>query len=78
MPMLWVFGENDINVPTARSVAVLEQLRSELDREITVKVYPGVGHSLMTWKGVFTFGYVGGYLDLIGNWAQDHAGPRKG
>ena len=75
VPMLWVFGENDINVPTARSVAVLEQLRSGFDRDITVKVYPDVGHSLMTWKGVLSGGYVGDYLDLIGSWARDHAGP---
>ncbi len=73
VPMLWVFGENDINVPTARSVAVLEQLRSEFDRHITVKVYPDVGHSLMTWRGVANAGYVGGYLDFIGSWAQEYA-----
>ncbi len=73
VPMLWVFGENDLNVPTARSVAVLEQLRSEFDRDITAKVYPDVGHSLMTWRGVANAGYVGGYLDLIGSWAQEYA-----
>ncbi len=27
--MLWLFGENNINVPMARSVAVLEQLKSD-------------------------------------------------
>ena len=73
VPMLWVFGENDINVPTARSVGVLERLRSERDRDITIQVYPGVGHSLMTWTGVLNAGYVGDYLDLIGRWAQAHA-----
>ncbi len=73
VPMLWVFGENDINVPTARSVAVLDRLKNERDHDITVKVYHSVGHSLMTWTGVLNAGYVGDYLDLIGNWAEAHA-----
>lgn len=73
VPMLWVFGENDINVPMARSVAVLEQLKSDFDRDITVNVYPGVGHSLMTWKGLANAGYVDGYLDFIGTWARENA-----
>ncbi len=71
--MLWVFGENDINVPMARSVAVLEQLKSDFDRDITVKVYRGVGHSLMTWKGFANAGYVDDYLDFIGTWAREYA-----
>lgn len=73
LPMLWVFGENDVNVPTTRSVAVLEQLKNERKRDITIKVYPGVGHSLMSWSGITSAGYVGGYLELIGSWAEDHA-----
>ena len=75
VPMLYVFGEHDINVPTPRSVGVLEQLKSEHQRDITIEVYSNVGHSLFTWKGVARAGYVHGYLDLIGNWARDHAGP---
>jgi hypothetical protein len=54
---------------------VLGQLTSEFDRDITVKVYADVGHSLMTWRGLFAGGYVRGYLELIGSWAQDHASP---
>ena len=76
VPMLWVFGELDINVPTTRSVAVLEQLRNDVGRDITVKVYPDVGHSLMTWRGIATAGYVGDYLDFIGSWAHTYADLR--
>jgi pimeloyl-ACP methyl ester carboxylesterase len=72
LPMLCVFGENDINVPTAKSVVVLKKLKTELNRDITTKVYPGVGHSLMTWKGITRCGYVAGYLEHIGDWARDH------
>ena len=75
VPMLYIFGEDDVNVPTARSVAVLEQLKSEFNRDLTIKVYPDVGHSLMTWKGIASGGFVGDYLELIGTWAQEHAGP---
>jgi uncharacterized protein len=75
VPMLWVFGENDINVPTARSVATLERLKSEINRDITIKVYPGVGHSLMNWKNIRSAGYVDGYLELISDWARNHVSP---
>jgi pimeloyl-ACP methyl ester carboxylesterase len=73
VPMLWIFGENDVNVPTSRSIAVLDELNRKSGRNITTKVYPGVGHSLMSWKGIASAGYVPGYLDLIGNWARDNA-----
>jgi len=75
VPMLYVFGENDINVPTVKSVAVLEQLKSDPSHDITIKVYPNVGHSLMTWKKVLNGGYVGDYLDLIGSWSKEHSLP---
>ena len=73
VPMLWVFGEDDINVPTARSVAVLEQFRDVFDRDISTRVYSDVGHGLSTWRGVANAGYVGDYLDFIASWAQEYA-----
>jgi pimeloyl-ACP methyl ester carboxylesterase len=76
VPLLYVFGENDVNVPTARSAAALERLQDEFHRDVTTKVYPGVGHSLMTWTNLPRGGYVAGYLDLISDWARQHATPR--
>ncbi|MFP6616106.1 MAG: prolyl oligopeptidase family serine peptidase, partial [Candidatus Hydrogenedentota bacterium] len=75
-PLLCVFGENDINVSTAKSVAALERITREFERDITFKVYPDVGHSLFSVKGIFTAGFTGDYLDLIGNWARDHTAAK--
>lgn len=76
VPMIYVFGENDINVPTARSVDFLESLRAEHGKEIDIVVYEDVGHTLATWKGPFTAGFTPGYVDLIGSWARDKSAPR--
>jgi pimeloyl-ACP methyl ester carboxylesterase len=76
VPMLWIFGEKDVNVPTAKSVAVLEGLKNESNRDITIEVYSGAGHSLMDWRDLRSGGYVRGYLELISNWARDHAKAR--
>ncbi|MFP6597613.1 MAG: hypothetical protein VCC01_09170 [Candidatus Hydrogenedentota bacterium] len=40
------------------------------------KVYPDVGYSLFSVKGIFTAGFTGDYLDLIGNWARDHTAAK--
>ena len=69
VPMLYVFGELDVNVPTAQSVAFLESFREEYKKNITIHVLPGVGHTFYTWKGLFEFLYPPGYLDFIGSWA---------
>ncbi len=69
IPMLYIFGELDVNVPTAQSVAFLESLREDYKKNITIRVLPGVGHKLFTWKGLLEAGYQPGYLDLIGSWA---------
>jgi pimeloyl-ACP methyl ester carboxylesterase len=76
VPMLWIFGEKDVNVPTAKSVATLERLKNESNRDIAIKVYPSAGHSLMDWKSLANGGYVDGYLQLIGDWAKDRVRPR--
>lgn len=69
IPMLYVFGELDVNVPTAQSVAFLETFREEYKKNITIRVLPGVGHTLIAWKGLLEAGYQPGYLDFIGSWA---------
>jgi hypothetical protein len=76
MPMLWVFGEKDVNVPTAKSVATLERFKNEFNRDVTTKVYSDAGHSLMNWKNLHSGGYVDGYLELISGWARDHVSSR--
>ena len=71
IPMLYVFGELDENVPTTQSVVFLESFREEYKKDITIHVLPRVGHSFQTWKGLFVFEflYPPGYLEFIGSWA---------
>jgi pimeloyl-ACP methyl ester carboxylesterase len=70
IPLYYAFGEYDVNVPTVQSAAALESLISE-GKDITYKVFPGVGHNLATWKGALDFGYVPGYLDALDEWTAN-------
>ncbi len=48
MEALILYGEDDTNVPTSESAAILEFLdRSNLD----VRIYEGSGHALVTPEG---------------------------
>ncbi len=65
----WLFGDKNVNVTTAKSVERLKKLERDANKEITIKVFENVGHSLMTWKEFPPDGgYVRGYLDQIGSW----------
>lgn len=68
VPMLYVFAENDINVPTEKSVAFLEALRSDYDRNIEFVVLEGVGHAMAGWRGLLTAGYVPEFIGLLEKW----------
>lgn len=73
IPMLYVFGEQDENIPTALSVAFLESFREESNKDITIHMLPGVGHSLFSWAGILEALRPPGYLDFFGSWAAQHA-----
>jgi len=72
-PMLYIMAGKDVNVPVDKSVTTLEQLKRELDKDITIIVYPEAGHYLYRWDWFPLEGiYVPGYLELIGSWATEH------
>ena len=73
VPMLYLYGTEDINIPTARAVPYLEAFREEYGKDIDIVIYDGLGHGLVTWKGAFSAGYTPGYLDRIGTWAAEQA-----
>lgn len=70
IPLLYVFGGRDVNVPTTRSVEYLESLKSDYRGSIDIRVYPTLGHPLATWRGVFHGGYPPDYLSFSGEWAR--------
>lgn len=43
-PGLWVYGDQDTSVPVARSVANLQRIAEELNKDFTVVVLPNVNH----------------------------------
>lgn len=73
IPMFYAFGENDVNIPTAQSVATLDEL-IQSGKRVEYEVFPNVGHSLATWKGALQFGYVPGYLDILDEWTAERLG----
>ena len=69
IPLLYVFGGRDVNVPTTDSVAYLEALKSVYPGTIDILVYPELGHAMATWRGVLHGGYPPDYLAFVGQWA---------
>jgi pimeloyl-ACP methyl ester carboxylesterase len=73
VPMMYLFGENDRNVPTSKSVDFLESFRAEYGKDIDIVVFEDVGHPQADWTGLFTAGYLPAYLDLVGSWMSEQA-----
>ena len=69
VPLLYIFGETDINVPTADAVTYLDELRRTYPAELSTRVYPGLGHALFTWTGLLSAGYPPDYLPFVADWA---------
>jgi pimeloyl-ACP methyl ester carboxylesterase len=70
IPLLYIFGGMDVNVPTDRSVGFLNQFEAEYASTIDVVVYPELGHAMATWRGLLHAGYPPDYLEYVGEWAQ--------
>ena len=73
IPLLYVFGGRDVNIPTADSVAFLERFEDEYAGTIDVHVYPELGHPMATWRGLLHGGYPPDYLSMSGRWAESKA-----
>ncbi len=71
VPFLYVFGELDVNVPTAASVRVLEEVCAVTGHEISTHVYPGDDHSLNRMTRILTATYPAGYFDRMVDFALE-------
>lgn len=78
IPALYLFAENDVNVPTARAVMFLERLGSETGADVTAHVFDGTGHTLYARSGLLTGGYPPNYRGTIANWLSRHVLARGG
>lgn len=73
IPMLYVYGSEDINIPTAVCVARLEELAAA-GKPFELYVYEGEGHELGGPRARPPFyGFVDGYAELLGDFAERHA-----
>ncbi|MDU8885828.1 acyl-CoA thioester hydrolase/BAAT C-terminal domain-containing protein [Yeosuana sp. MJ-SS3] len=71
IPMLYILGETDINIPTVETIEELEMLKESYQKDITIKTFPNTGHYMYRYDSLPIEGlYQEGYLDLIGNWAK--------
>ncbi len=69
IPMLYIFAENDKNVPTAMSVEYLRSLQNEPGSKIEFDVIAGVEHSMLSPAALFSGGIDPGFLSVVGPWA---------
>ena len=76
VPLVYAFGETDINVPTARSVAYLEEFRRQNNKDIEIVVFAGVGHPMAHWTGLFYGGYLPGFMAMMEEWYSARAVSR--
>lgn len=65
IPMVYTFGETDINVPTEKSVEFLERFRERHGKDIAIFVFDGVGHPMAAPRGFLYGGYVPELMDVM-------------
>jgi uncharacterized protein len=68
-PLLELLGEADDVVEPATTIAALERLRAT-GRDVTVRTFPGVGHSLLLTTPLGPR-YPPDYLEFLTQWARD-------
>ena len=69
-PLLEIIGDKDEVVEPSSTIAVMQDL-AKSGHDVTVKSYPGVGHSLLVMDGPRILGYPDGYLAEVVSWAQE-------
>lgn len=68
VPMQYVFGELDVNIPTTQSVEFLETFRATAGKDIEVFIIDDAGHAFFGLTGIFTAGFRPEYVDLLASW----------
>jgi len=70
IPMLYLYGGVDQNVPTEECVAFLNTLKQTYKNEITIKIFPDADHYMYQNNSFPVEGfYQEGYLEIQGDWA---------
>ncbi len=74
IPMLYLYGTEDVNIPTEACVARLRELAAD-GKPVSFHVFEGAGHEL-GGVSLLSLGYrfVDGYANLVGAFAEQHVG----
>lgn len=73
IPVLFLLGERDQEVPVNETVAVLDRIQREFGRDITVRVFPGADHQIELPRWVrFRPRFAPGYLETTLGWTLQH------
>jgi hypothetical protein len=67
-PGIWVYGRFDESVPARASIEVLEEIRDELDKDISIHLYPTGNHNL---RDVNTGAQLPYFPQIIVPWLQE-------
>jgi len=68
--MLYIYGSEDVNIPTAQCVKRLIDLRNA-GKPVSFHVFEDEGHEL-GGVGIFGYQFVEGYSELLGDFAERH------
>lgn len=76
IPVLAVFGDKDKLVNTQESIAILESIRTQYGKDITIRNFPSANHNLMIFpepsEPFRWFGLAEGYLETLADWTLEH------
>ena len=71
VPALFLFGERDELVPVPKSVEVIRQTLAEIgNRDFTIKIFPGAGHTIQLDPSGNGRSFAPGYLETMRQWLQ--------
>ena len=72
IPVLSLLGELDVDTPVHETVAILERIKKEGNKDFTVKVFPGADHQIELPRQVKSRPrYAPGYLDTMIDWTLE-------
>ncbi len=78
IPVLSLLGESDVETPVEETVAILERIKKERNKDFTVKVFPGADHQIELPRQVKNRPrYAPGYLDTMINWTLERVSVNK-
>jgi hypothetical protein len=74
IPVLALFGGNDTVVNTEESIVILESIRAQQSKNITIHSFQSANHGMMVFpqpsEPFRWFGLADGYLETLTNWTS--------